>query len=139
MSILGRLFATDKAIDNITDKDDGLLVRAGGWVGSLNYTDQEKAESAQEVREWGIRQLEALEPFKVVQRILAFGVTMVWAIVAINVIVAIWVKAVWQIDAASDLLAFAFSQFIFWPVLSVLALYFTGGVLPGVFGGKKSK
>ena len=64
---------------------------------------------------------------------------MVWALVAINVMVAIWVKAVWQIDAASDLLAFAFSQFIFWPVLSVLALYFTGGVLPGVFGGKKSK
>ena len=31
MSFLGRLFATDKAIDNITDKDDGLLVRAGGW------------------------------------------------------------------------------------------------------------
>ena len=35
MSFLGRLFATDKAIDNITDKDDGLLVRAGGWVGAV--------------------------------------------------------------------------------------------------------
>jgi|GEM_PF-4276688 len=49
MSFLGRLFATDKAIDNITDKDDGLLMRAGGWVGAVGRlkTPNQRPTSAQ--------------------------------------------------------------------------------------------
>lgn len=69
MGILGRLLGTDKAIDNLLDKEQGLLVRAGGWVDGLSHTDQEKAEDVQKTRDWGIKQLEALEPFKIVQRI----------------------------------------------------------------------
>lgn len=146
MSIFGRLFASDKAVDNILDKEKGLLVRAGGWVNGLHYTEQEKAENAHMVRNWGLRQLEALEPFKVVQRILAFAVAGQWILVGINVIGAIWYDAARGCTEAVEtctpvvppMLQFAFSDFIFWPVLAVLSLYFTGGVLPGVFnGGKK--
>jgi len=32
-----------KAADDILDKDNGLLVRAGGWVNDLQYTEAEKA------------------------------------------------------------------------------------------------
>jgi hypothetical protein len=135
----GRLFGTQKAIDDLTDKDNGLLVRAGGWVNGLSYTDQEKAEASQEVREWGLRQLEALAPFKVVQRILAFGVTAVWAFVAMNVVAAVWVDAVWDLGATRAMLEFALSDYVFWPVLAVLSLYFTGGVLPGVFNAGKAQ
>lgn len=141
MGVLSKLLGTDKVVDNLTDKDDGLLVRMGGWVDELSHTEEEKSKAAAEVREWGIRQLEALEPFKVVQRILAFGVTFVWAIVALNVLVAIWVEALTDVVVTETMLAFALSTFIIWPVLAVLSLYFTGGVLPGVFnsGGRKKK
>jgi hypothetical protein len=132
MGIFGKLFGTDKAVDNLLDKDKGLLVRAGSWVGGLHYTEEEKAENELLVKNWGLRQLEALAPFKVVQRILAFGVTGVWAIVAFNVLGAIWVEAIWpHILVKDQMLAFALSDYVFWPVLAVLSLYFTGGVLPG--------
>ncbi len=143
MSWIGKLFGTTKAADDLLDKDKGLLVRAGGWVNDLSYTDAEKAENALLVKEWGIRQLEALAPFKVVQRILAFAASAFWIIVGLNVVAAIWIKAVTEsackevtdpcasIDAKTDLLAFAFSDFVFWPVMVVFALYFTGGLLPG--------
>ncbi|RLA50065.1 MAG: hypothetical protein DRR42_14170, partial [Gammaproteobacteria bacterium] len=79
-SAFGRVFGTEKAVDNLMDKDKGLLVRMGGWVNDMSYTDQEKAKADADTREWGIRQLAALEPFKIVQRILAFGISFLWAI-----------------------------------------------------------
>jgi hypothetical protein len=137
MSILGRLLGTEKAIDNLLDKDEGLLVRAGGWIDGLSHTDQEKAEDVQKTRDWGIRQLEAIEPFKVVQRILAFAAASFWIIVGINVLVAMWVEAAYpEFKIADDMKAFAMSDYVFWPVVTVFALYFGGGVINSLRGGK---
>jgi len=132
MGFLGKLFGTDKAVDNLLDKDSGLLVRAGGWVDGMSYTDQEKAENQLLVKEWGLRQLEALAPFKVVQRILAFGVTAMWLIVGLNVMAAIWVDRFYpgSEPVTDSMMQFAMSDYVFWPVLAVLSLYFTGGILP---------
>jgi len=40
----------DKVIDNVLDKEDGLLVRVGGWIDGQQHTDQEKAEDQKELR-----------------------------------------------------------------------------------------
>lgn len=130
MGWLGSLFGTEKAIDNIVDKDNGLLSQVGGWVGGFNYTEEEKAEADADTREWGFRQLEALAPFKVVQRILAFAAAGLWVVVAINVLVAIWLDATIGTTVKADMMAFAMSDYIFWPVCVVFALYFAGGVMP---------
>lgn len=130
MKWLGKLFGTEKAVDNILDNEKGLLVRAGGWIDGLKHTDQEKAEHQLLVKQWGLKQLEALHPFKVVQRIIVFAIMSMWAIVGLNLAVAIWLKAVMGIDAVTDFKELAFSDYIFWPTVSVLSLYVTGGVLP---------
>lgn len=138
MGWFGRLIGTEKALSDITDKDNGLLVRMGGWVNELSYTDEEKAKAQQEVREWGIRQLTALEPFKVVQRVIAFGVTGMWVFLGINIIVGIWLESLFpNLDVTMALVDFAYSQYIFWPVAIVYALYFSGGVLPQLVGKNK--
>lgn len=41
---------SDKIIDNVLDKDDGLLKSAGGWIDNLSHTDQEQAEDKKELR-----------------------------------------------------------------------------------------
>ena len=132
MGWFGNLIGTEKAVDNILDKDKGLLAKTGAWIGNFNYTDEEKAEADQETRQWGFRQLEALAPFKVVQRILAAVVAAMWSIVGLNILVAIWLKEFTdgRIDATADLMSFAFSDFVFWPTCVVFALYFAGGVIP---------
>ncbi|MGH1374436.1 MAG: hypothetical protein ACRBBW_20535 [Cellvibrionaceae bacterium] len=33
-----------KTLDDFTDKDNGLLTQVGGWIGGLQYTNQEQAE-----------------------------------------------------------------------------------------------
>jgi hypothetical protein len=126
MGMIGRLFGTDKAVDNILDKDNGLLTQVGGWVGGLKHTEEEKAEDAQATRQWGLKQLEALEPFKVVQRILAFAAAALWIIVGLNVLLGIWFANPVTIQHLKE---FAMSDYIFWPVISVFSLYFSGGVV----------
>jgi hypothetical protein len=121
MAWFSSLFATEKAVDN------GLLAQVGDWVGGFSYTEEEKAEADAQTREWGFRQLDALAPFKVVQRILAFAVAGFWLIVGFNVLVAIWLK---DVQVKQDMMAFAFSDYVFWPICVVFALYFAGGVLP---------
>lgn len=130
MGIFGKLFGTQKAVDNLLDKDEGLLVRAGGWIDGLSHTEQEKAENQLLVKEWGIRQLEALAPFKVVQRIIAFSVCFAWLFVLINVVVAAWVEASTGMQIRQAMLDLAFSDYVFWPVMAVLGLYMGGGVIP---------
>ncbi len=141
MGWLGNLLGTDKAINNIVDKDNGLIVRAGTALGNLHYSDQEKAGDDKETREWAIRYLEAMAPFKVVQRIIAFAVLGVWSLVALNLVASIWVyeltkklmevnaESVWVgIDARQDLYNLATSDYIFYPTVLVLSLYMSGGV-----------
>jgi len=38
------LFNKPKTIDDIFDKDDGLLVKAGGWIGNQQFTEEDRAE-----------------------------------------------------------------------------------------------
>lgn len=127
--LLGSIFGTKKAVDNILDKDNGLLKGVGGWIDDFNYTDEERSVAQAEVRTWGLKQLDALAPFKVVQRILAFAATTLWVICGLNVLVAIWVEALTDLKVVTPILEFALSSYIVYPVIACYSLYFSGGVV----------
>lgn len=130
MGWVGKLFGTEKAINDIVDSDNGLLVRAGTALGNLNYSEQEKAETDERTREWGIRVLDAMAPFKVVQRLLAFSAMFMWIFIGVNVVVAVWVKALHpEVDAVTTLLSFALSDYVFYPVMAIFVLYTGGGTI----------
>tara|TARA_Y100001938_G_scaffold151203_1_gene247419 strand:+ start:29635 stop:30093 length:459 start_codon:yes stop_codon:yes gene_type:complete len=131
----------DKAADNVLDKDKGLAVKFGGFVNDLHYSDAEKAKDNQTVIEFAMQRLKLLEPFKIVQRVIAGATLFLWLFVGLNVCVSIWVHAatkeikiidgkevVTSIDARTDFLEFAFSDYVFWPVICVFTLYCGGGV-----------
>lgn len=116
MGFISRLFSpksADSAVESIINGIDSAV-----------YTPQEKASMK-------IKLLEALAPFKVVQRILAFAAALHWLIAGINVIVSIWAKAFTEdrIDVVDPMLQYALSDYVLWPTMAVFALYFTGGVL----------
>jgi hypothetical protein len=43
MSIFGWFTSKPKTVDDIFDKDNGLLTQVGGWIGNQQFTDQERA------------------------------------------------------------------------------------------------
>ena len=123
--VAGKMFGTDKAVDNLLDKDRGLLAKAGAWVGNMNLTDEEKMENNLLVRKWGISQLQALEPFKIMQRIMVTIIMVGWVILFNTIIVAICLEAD---TVVANLLLFAQSQFAWYPVSGAVTLYLLGGV-----------
>ena len=42
---------SDKAVDNVLDKKDGLLANVGSWIGAQQYTDEEQAEAQEKLRQ----------------------------------------------------------------------------------------
>ncbi len=118
----------EKAADNVLDKENGIAVQFGGFINDLHYSDAEKAKDNLTVVEFALQRLRALEPFKIVQRIIAFATLFGWLFVLINLCVAIWVNAIYKIDARTDFMALAMSDYVFWPVICVFTLYCGGGV-----------
>jgi hypothetical protein len=51
MGWLSNLFGGKKAVDNILDKDNGLLTQVGGWIGNMNFTEEEKAKAKDKLNE----------------------------------------------------------------------------------------
>lgn len=127
MGWLGSIFGSKSAIDNIVDKDNGLLTQVGGWIGGLNYTEEEKAEANAKTREWGIRQLEALAPFKIMQRIMVTIIMVQWAVLFNCAVVCIMLDWGGRFDL---IMAFAQTQFAWLPVCGAVSLYLLGGVVP---------
>lgn len=127
MGWFGNLIGTDKAMDNMLDKDKGLFVRAGGWIDGLGFTDQEKSEAKGKVRDWATEHLKALAPFKVMQRIMVTIITIEWAILFNVTIVAICLDAT---TVTENLLKFMLTQFAWMPIAGAVGLYLMGGVIP---------
>lgn len=142
-SIIGEALGTKKGVDAVLNKDDGLLAKAGGWIGNQQYTDQEQAETRAETRKWTLRYLEAMEPFKKVQRILAFTFCFGWALLLLNLVAATWVWAITKepqifngqtiwlgVNAMTPLLDLVKTNFVWTPILGVVTVYLFGGVMP---------
>ena len=118
--VVGRVFGTQKAVDNLLDKDKGLLTQAGSWVGNFSFTDQEKSQ-------WALKTLSALEPFKILQRIMVSIIMVEWAILFNVIIVAICLDAT---TVTNNLLLFAQTKYAWIPVMGAVSLYLLGGVIP---------
>ena len=96
--VLGKVFGTNNAVDNILDKEKGLLVRAGTWIGNLNLTPEEILENNLLGRNWGLKKLEALAPFKIMQRIMVTIIMVQWAILLNVIVIAICFKSTMVLD-----------------------------------------
>lgn len=136
----------EKAAENVLDKEKGIAVQFGGFVNNLHYSEAEKANNNLTLTEFALKRLSLLEPFKIVQRIIAAATLFMWVFVGLNLCVAIWVYAITKkttitctaenicttvisgIDARTDLMSLAMSDYIFWPVICVFTLYCGGGV-----------
>jgi len=51
MGWFANIFSSSKAVDNVLDKDNGLLSQAGSWIGGMNFTAEEQAEFNERVSE----------------------------------------------------------------------------------------
>lgn len=126
MGIFSRLFGSDKAHDNILDKEKGLIAKAGGWIDRQQFTPEEKAEHYKDLSALRLKLLDALSPFKVVQRMIVFVVMTAWAFLIVNFSAAIWFEA----EAAREhFLVLMQSDYMTILLYGVAFLYLGGGAI----------
>lgn len=139
MNLLGWMKTGTKTVDDVFDKDSGILVKAGGWFDRLHDTDQEKAirtaESLGKINQ-GVSDLvvatmsESTERSKTRRALAITWVNKHWRLVELTTVIAI-AEFVWkqEITLTKILLSITFSTVLTAGTLAVLAFFFGSHML----------
>ena len=107
--------------ENTTKVVDGAI----HGLDKLFYTDEEKAESAKDVREWFLRYLQATNPQNISRRFIAIVVTLLWAFLIIAGITTFAIEYFVFYDPEVEFNA-VMAQFIFKVMTDIVAIPFAG-------------
>lgn len=140
MSFLSNLFkVAPKTIDDVMDKEDGLLVKAGGFINDLHYSDAEKAKDfqklAQSYNDYVKATLEENTERSITRRGLALRwITAQLALIFISVGMYKWDKEfaefVWNV-ATSNVMSFG--------TIGILAFFFGSHMISSHFGARRKE
>ena len=142
MGLLDLFRAAPKAVDNVLDKDNGLLVRAGGFINDLHYSDQEKAKAHQEnllaFSEWFKTTLsENTERSKTRRDVAVMWIKAQLALVFMTILAACleYAAGTTEMPLATFIASIAFGTLMTTGTLSVIAFFFG----PYMFGSHLRK
>ena len=131
-------FSGTKAVDNVLDKDNGLLSQVGGWVGNMNFTDEEQAKMnvrmSDAVAEFAVKTLSENTERSKTRR----GVAIMWIKSQLALVFLVIAVAPLDMELAKFYAEIAFGALMMGGTWSVIAFFFGGHMLSGHLGmGKK--
>lgn len=109
MSLLSFFTAAPKAVDDILDKDKGLLSQFGGWIGNMNLTDEEvikyNAKTIGDVQEFVKATLSESTERSKTRR----SIAVLWIKTHLAIILFFCIATPWNAEVAGQYLALATS------------------------------
>ena len=117
-----------KIFGSIFGSSDNTKTVVDGAVNGLDkmfYTDEERAETAGEMRKWFITYLNASNPQNVSRRFIAIVVTLLWAFLVLIGIAAFAIEYFFFYDPAAEFSA-VMAAFIFRVLTDIVAVPFAG-------------
>lgn len=124
LGLLGKIFGSDSVIE-----------KAGDLIDDAFYTDSEKAEDKKEMTkfkaEHRLRLMNAYAPFKLAQRVIAFGFVFVFLFIMLNgVLGALYgIIPMENVDKARD---FADKMWLGEIIIMIVSFYFGGGLAESI-------
>ena len=119
------LTGTDKLVDNVLDKNDGIVVKTGGWIDKLSYTEQEKIENNKELRKAVIDYAVASMSENSERSKARREIAKLWIKAQLSIVLMCCICAPWDMDLA---------EFYFKVATSALMIGGTGAVITFFFG-----
>lgn len=145
MSIFSWFKSAPKAVDNVLDKDNGLLSQFGGWIGGQQFTEQEKAEHMAKAASLGLEHMKATMGESTERSKTRRDVAVLWIRLQVGLVVmcAMWVP--FKTEIAKTYFELATSDLMLFGTLTILTFFFGSHLLsshaPGLKGimtkGKK--
>lgn len=133
------LFGSSKAVDDVLDKDNGLLTQAGEWIGNFNYTDEEKAESRAKMNEGVVEYVRMTLTENTVRSRTRRYIAISWIKIELFLVLLTCSVAPWDIELAKFYWSVATSELMFWGTMSVIGFFFGPYMIGQHFGKPKSK
>jgi hypothetical protein len=131
--------APPKTVDDIMDKDNGLLVKFGGFVNDLHYSDAEKATAMAEVVSGASEFVKSTMSENTERSKTRRSIAIYWIKFQLSLIALTVVAFPFDADIAEFYWKVATSKIMLFGTMSVLIFFFGAHVLRiyNPFGGKK--
>ena len=127
--VLSFFGGSSKAVDNILDKDKGLLSQVGGYIGNLNFTTEEQAEHnkkmADAVSDFAVKTLDENTERSKARR----DIAKMWIKTQLALILLIVIVAPLDMQLAEFYGEIAFGGLMMGGTWSVIAFHFGGHYL----------
>jgi len=124
MGWFSNFFSSSKAVDNVLDKDNGLLAQAGEWIGNMSYTDEEKAESRERLNQGLVEYIKTTLSENTIRSKTRRFVAIMWISVELFLVLLTCASAPFDIELAKFYWSVATSELMFWGTMSVIGFFF---------------
>ena len=134
------LFGTKKVVDNVMDKDNGLLTQVGGWIGNMNFTDEEKAKMDAQMIE-GVSSFVKMTLSENTERSKTRrSVAVMWIKAQLAMIFITMIVAPMDTELAKFYFSIAFGTLMLSGTMAIIGFFFGAHMLSSHmgFGGKKN-
>ncbi len=132
------IFSSNKAVDDVMDKEKGLLAQAGSFIGGMSYTDEEKAENRERLNQGVVDYVKSTLSESTVRSKTRRSVAIWWIRVELFLVLLTCATAFFNIDLAKFYWSVATSELMFWGTMSVIGFFF-GPYMIGSHFNKSSK
>jgi len=117
-----------KAADNILDKDNGLVVRAGGWLNDLKYTEAERARDYATMAQGVIEFVKTTLAESTVRSKTRRSIAILWIKAQLGLILmvamAISADEIFKTDMKADFFNLATCNVMAWGTGSIIIFFF---------------
>lgn len=124
----GTTKSVEKTVDNVFDKDSGLLNQVGSWVGNMDFTDEEKAEYRMKVADKASDFVGKTLDENTERSKTRRSVAVLWIKVQLALVVMTAICIPWKKEIASSYFELATSDLMLWGTGSIIVFFFGGYV-----------
>lgn len=134
------LIDTKKTVDNVMDKDNGLLSQVGGWIGGMNFTAEERAEMNAKMAE-GVGAFVKMTLSENTERSKTRrAVAVMWIKAQLAMLFIVFMVAPLNMELAKFYLTIAFGTVMVGGTLSIIGFFFGAHMLSSHLGfNRKTK
>ena len=118
------LSSSDKVVDNLLDKDKGLLTQVGGWIGGMNYSEEEKAEANTATALATAEFVKATLSESTIRSKTRRSIAMMWLFVELFLVLLTCGTAFFNIELAKFFWSVAMSDLMFWTTMAIISFFF---------------
>jgi len=118
------IFGAPKLMTDVFDKDSGLLVKAGGFIDGLSYTDQEKAKAFADLAKAVSDHIASTLPESTERSVTRRSIAVLWIKVQLWLILMVAIVIPFNVKLAEWYFKLATCEVMLWGTASIIIFFF---------------